>query len=437
MDMHAHALVEPDGAGHVLGVDAQADARRPSLAEVAERMPQQRLAEPAAAPGRQYAERTDPPEPRVAGEVPGVQGVPGQLVSLLGEPPERRVVAGTAGVECVPLLEREGLEVPVAREGDVVGLVDTPLFAAPERAHGNSLRPYRFGQVAVELDPHLERVAQRAPAGLAENPGQDRVGALGHHPQNAASDALLGGGQQRASRFRVERADVELVHALADPNEPIEVAAEPPVPLGGEDPDPGKAEPVADLGLTHVALPEHLLGVTVDQPGDLGRLLLSGGPDLDGHASSSSVSGSRERSASSRVGSGSAVSPSLLIQTVDSPSAVAGATSWKRLAATWTSGGLPISRSKACQWPSAGLYEPISEATIASSNGTPICCCEASMKSRSVLERIASFQPDPRASRSASGTSGNGCHPGSERARPSSSSEGAPSCFIASVRTSR
>ena len=41
----------------------------------------------------------------------------------------------------------------------------------------------------------------------------------------------------------------------------------------------------------------------------------------------------------------------------------------------------------------AGLYEPISCATTTSSNGTPICTCEAAMKSSSVLERIASLQP--------------------------------------------
>ncbi len=46
------------------------------------------------------------------------------------------------------------------------------------------------------------------------------------------------------------------------------------------------------------------------------------------------------------------------------PSSDVGATSWKRLAATWTSGSRPTSFSNACQWPWAGLYEPISEATI-------------------------------------------------------------------------
>ena len=52
--------------------------------------------------------------------------------------------------------------------------------------------------------------------------------------------------------------------------------------------------------------------------------------------SSSAVSGSAERSGSSRSGSGSACSPSRLTQIVRSPSSLPGATSWKRLAATWT-----------------------------------------------------------------------------------------------------
>jgi hypothetical protein len=39
------------------------------------------------------------------------------------------------------------------------------------------------------------------------------------------------------------------------------------------------------------------------------------------------------------------------------------------------------------------LYDPISDATIASSNGTPMRSIDASMKSRSVFDSAASFQP--------------------------------------------
>ena len=74
---------------------------------------------------------------------------------------------------------------------------------------------------------------------------------------------------------------------------------------------------------------------------------------------------------------------------------------------------------KCCQCTSPGLYEPISDATIASSNGTSSRRIDASMKSRSVLERMASFQPRSRDPASASRTSGNGRQSGSDlRARP-------------------
>ena len=59
------------------------------------------------------------------------------------------------------------------------------------------------------------------------------------------------------------------------------------------------------------------------------------------------------------------------------------------------------------------------------------------MKSRSVLDRIASFQPRPRACFSEAGTSGKGRQDGSERASASSSPAGAPSSRIASVSTPR
>src|SRR5206468_12990783 len=122
---------------------------------------------------------------------------------------------------------------------------------------------------------------------------------------------------------------------------------------------------------------------------DRGGVLLGRRSELDAHAPTSSrASDSRRRSGSSFVGSGPGRSPSRLIQIERTPKAFAGAMSWNRLAATCTSGGQPTSRSNVSQWASAGLYEPISEATIARSNGAPRCFIDASMKSRSVLERI-------------------------------------------------
>ena len=139
------------------------------------------------------------------------------------------------------------------------------------------------------------------------------------------------------------------------------------------------------------------------------------------------------RPVSSRVGTGSACSPSRLIHTVGIPSAVAGTTSWKWLCATWTSGRRPTCSAKACQCRWAGLYEPISDATIARSNGTPIDAIDDSIRSRSEFERIASRQPRERAVSSSGRTSGKTGQPG----RVSAGSASTPSRRALSRSTSR
>ncbi len=53
-----------------------------------------------------------------------------------------------------------------------------------------------------------------------------------------------------------------------------------------------------------------------------------------------------------------------------------------------------------------GLYGPSLPATIESSNSTPSRCIDASVKSRSVFDRIARRQPRAWASSSAGRTSG-------------------------------
>ena len=111
---------------------------------------------------------------------------------------------------------------------------------------------------------------------------------------------------------------------------------------------------------------------------------------------------STDRAARGRA-RGSAFSPSRLIQTVVSPSSVAGATSWKRLCATWTwcSRSAVVSSKKRSQCPWAGLYEPTSSAVTTRSNGTPSDLSDATIRARSVFERMASFQPRRRSSSSA------------------------------------
>ena len=63
-------------------------------------------------------------------------------------------------------------------------------------------------------------------------------------------------------------------------------------------------------------------------------------------------------------------------------------------------------------------------------NGTPIVRFEASMNSRSVFERIASFQPRARASASDEVVSANARQPGSEPASAPRSSGGAHEALV-------
>src|SRR5262249_42477941 len=164
--------------------------------------------------------------------------------------------------------------------------------------------------------------------------------------------------------------------------------------------------------------------------------------------SSSSVSGRGWRFVSARVGCGPGFSWRRLIQIVRRPSSLAGAMSWCRLAGAWT--GVPRGgggrSKKVFQWGGCRVWGARCvaaaegrgrEATIASSKGTPRLRVEASMKSRSVFERIASFQPRARASTRAADTSGNGSQAGRERASAAYSVVGALSSRIASVSTSR
>ena len=139
--------------------------------------------------------------------------------------------------------------------------------------------------------------------------------------------------------------------------------------------------------------------VSVRQSGQRARSALTRG------TSSSSISGSSNEIGELAVGCASPA-PSRrarLIQTLRRPSSFAGSMSWKSEAATctWPRAARACAGRTPPSGDGAGLYEPISWATTTSSNGTPICTCDAAMKSSSVFERIASFQPRRRASSSA------------------------------------
>ena len=122
----------------------------------------------------------------------------------------------------------------------------------------------------------------------------------------------------------------------------VDIPDEPPVLLEDADValdlDRGRGQPGAQLVLRHVGLAERGELMRVHQLEHRVEVVVLRRPERHSGAgtSSSSASGSPERSGSSRSGSGSASSPSRLIQTIFSPSSRAGATSWKRLAPTWT-----------------------------------------------------------------------------------------------------
>ena len=83
------------------------------------------------------------------------------------------------------------------------------------------------------------------------------------------------------------------------------------------------------------------------------------------------MSARRASDESVRVGLSSSVSPSRLTQMLGMPSSLAVSMSWNRLWATWTwfVPSAPVCSRNTSQWRLAGLYEPISEATIDSLKG--------------------------------------------------------------------
>ena len=65
LDVHPRTLVDTDGAGRVLGVDAQPDRVEAAALELGERVAKERLAEPALTVLRQDPENANPPEARL------------------------------------------------------------------------------------------------------------------------------------------------------------------------------------------------------------------------------------------------------------------------------------------------------------------------------------------------------------------------------------
>src|SRR3954452_10944235 len=432
---HAGALVEARCAGRALRVDLERNRALATLEERVEGVPKQSLADAAATPHGTDAEGLDPAPLAVA--LPVAERGAGELGPVHGDEVERRVVGCPAKGAPLEIFVRPRRVHPAAhRPGLFHRGVDGTLFPGPVGADLDSVRD-RGHRPRGEVDdhaPHVARLAEAAPleersapakrgvledgaAGLGRGPALDRVCERGADAPSACGRVDVAVRQEPSPGSHLEigvagHAPVK----LDDPRVAFEVEA---LPVLGEIAErPVRAAPRRGVVRTHHA--DHVL--------DLLRPRWADDHVAGAGTSSSSVSASRARSGSSRSGGGSGASPNRLIQMVRRPSSRAGAMSWKRLAATctWPSRGAPVRAKNSSQWRCAGLYEPRSDATTVSSNGTPSRAFNASMKSGSVLERTASRQPRPRASASAAGASGNASHEGSERPSASSSPAGTP-----------
>ena len=340
------------------------------------------FAYPLPAPGAADADRADV---AAAVAIALVARDRGDLVAVSDHEPDREVEVRVAAVSSPPLLERGGVMLPVILERLVERRVERPKVLLAHRLDGDVDRRRRLRL----LDRHLEEVAHVAIAVRRHQCGSSRVG--------AERELLHARGAVRACcRLRpLEQLD-------AEPGA---------LPAGMDDAD-ADAEVVGEVGPADGTQ----LAVLLEEPAvvrEIGR-----GTSIRAGRSARSASGrwsvcssssrrnavDRSRNPPRRTGGRScervqclaearrasgarrraaARGPrrSRLIQIVGRPSSIAGATSWKRLAPTCTRarGSAPVCSSNAsqCRWP--GLYEPISDATITWSNGTPISSSDDSM----------------------------------------------------------
>src|SRR5258708_13412737 len=139
LHVHASALIEPRRPGQILRVHVQPHGTLAAAMERAEGMEQQRLAQPAAAPGTPHAERLH----HALGFPRGVaEHDAGDRLALHGQEPEARVEIASAQPPLDPVLEVAGYMTEVVLEGLVARREGWPLvLAAPERAHPDPRGP--------------------------------------------------------------------------------------------------------------------------------------------------------------------------------------------------------------------------------------------------------------------------------------------------------
>ena len=242
-----------------------------------------------------------------------------------------------------PFLVRALGMAPVVDERVLEHLVHLAFLAGTEVRDGETVCPGRRRRLLVEVDDH----AEERPDGLVPAAAEQAFCPL---VRLKDSDSRLRGAvrarpvfdplDDRRSHAAAERVRMHPAVAVPDrppplderePDERLAVEDEPPLRL----PPPPEKEVFSpdELGLLRDGALEG-----VAEFGDRMNVLLGRLAELERHAgtSSSSTSGRVARLSISRVGSGSARSPSRFTQTVGTPSSCAGAMSWKRLAPTCT-----------------------------------------------------------------------------------------------------
>src|SRR5204863_5096867 len=164
---------------------------------------------------------------------------------------------------------------------------------------------------------------------------------LMHASRALLTDPLLGPldeprPEPTSLRLRMDDADCKAELVMSFPpaeGDELPVLLEDPGILGEVD----TAQPLAQVGHADArAPPEELLLVCAHQVEHLVEVVRCRRSHAHAGASESRASASPVSECSSTSGCGSGSSPSRLIHTVGSPSSVAGATSWYRLAATCT-----------------------------------------------------------------------------------------------------
>ena len=85
VDVHPRPLVQLEGAGRALAVNAETDPVEAARAELFDGACEKREGETAAAPGRADSEHVHPAEARLERLVPRAQADPGDLIAVQGQ----------------------------------------------------------------------------------------------------------------------------------------------------------------------------------------------------------------------------------------------------------------------------------------------------------------------------------------------------------------